>query len=102
MVKLANQEALLFLCPLALGHIDCDANHASWAPTTIVCNEITLLDPSDIALSANDAVFGVQSVPLIREGLVAKFFDALKVLGVHPHPPLIDCRLGSSLASHPC
>jgi hypothetical protein len=65
MIELGNQYALVFLHPLALGHIDGNANNPLRAPLAIVGNDTTPLDPPDLAVRANNAVRPSPRPPLV-------------------------------------
>jgi hypothetical protein len=87
MVKLAKQNELLFLNPLALGHIDVDADHLSWLSIAIIRNELPRLDPPDLTTPNNAMLRGIFAPPLTVSFIPLRLYSS-KVLRVHARSPL--------------
>src|SRR5262249_49524563 len=94
MVQLGNQYALAFLCTFALSHIYADPHHPRGAPVTIVRKGTAPLDPTHLAIRANNAVFNVGLVLPIGKDLIAKGFHASQIVWMYPGPPFAHGCLG--------
>src|SRR5262245_14219919 len=89
MVELRDQCALVFLCALALSHVDVDAYHPFRMPFFIVGDRTASFDPTDLAGWEVYAVLTDVLLPLVGKSLLTRPFRPFKILSVHSRPPLI-------------
>src|SRR5262245_29996692 len=79
--------------PSAFGDIDVDADHPLGATLAIIRGETARLDPSHPTVWADNAILQTILALPVGEGLVAKAFQPLKVVGKHQSAPLAACNL---------
>jgi hypothetical protein len=87
-IELGDQYAFAFLCPLALSHVDVDANHSAWVTIGIIGDETAPLDPANAtAWEKCTIVYFILGMPLSK-GVTANVFHVFTIVRVHSRLPL--------------
>src|SRR5262249_34879446 len=95
-VEFGIQDFAGLLGSPALGDVDVHADYSLGAPLAIVQGEAARLDPSHLAVGKNNAILQTILALSVGEGLAAKAFQPLKVVGKHQIAPLVARNLGGA------
>src|SRR5262245_51591483 len=90
LVELGIQGRSSFLCSLALGDVDVDADHAPCVAGLVILDATARLDPPDRSAGAHNAILCMMLAAQLREYLMAALQELLQVIGMNQGSPMAD------------